>query len=164
MRERLLAASVSRTLEEDLYRILARCEIGDCWEWTGKLTQGGYGTSFAGSHKMGTYRTVLVHRFVFAVLTRQIIHGLDIDHLCKNRKCCNPDHLEPVTRAENIRRGATGKVPAWNRHHPRPNRVKKVCKYGHDKSDAYILKSGARSCRTCALERSRRAYQDRKAA
>lgn len=118
----------------DLDRILEKLEIADCWEWTAKLTKGGYGQTFSGSRKNGDYRDELVHRFVFRALTGQDIAGLDLDHLCKNRKCCNPDHLEPVTRTENIRRGATGRVPASNRHDPRPGRRKDICKYGHDRS------------------------------
>jgi hypothetical protein len=141
---------------DDTERILGRLDTsGECWEWTGALTgpnrtsTGGYGKSFVGQRNAGTYRDVLVHRFVYEALVGPIPPGLDLDHLCRNRKCANPEHLEPVTRGENIRRGLTGTVPAWNRHHPRPNRVKKFCKYGHDKSDAIIYKSGSRGCRTC---------------
>lgn len=99
---------MARPKGDDLERILSHLDIGDCWEWTGRLQHGGYGKSSAGSERDGSNRTVLVHRFIYNALTGVDIAGLDIDHLCKNRKCANPDHLEPVTRAENIRRGATG--------------------------------------------------------
>jgi hypothetical protein len=152
-----------RARQDDLERILGRLDIADCWEWTGATLQGGYGKSHAGSHKEGTYRTVLVHRFVYLALTQQTIDGLDLDHLCKNRKCANPDHLEPVTRGENIRRGATGRVPAWNRSHPRPARRKTHCLRGHDKSDAIVRPNGARACRTCHRIASLRRYYEQKA-
>lgn len=59
----------------------------DCWEWTGKAASG-YGA----------------HRRVYEWLRGPVPEGLELDHLCRNKLCVRPDHLEPVTRAENMRR------------------------------------------------------------
>ena len=69
-----------------------------CWEWQGALNQG-YGVATCDGERGR------VHRLVYARLVGEPPAGLDLDHLCRNRKCCNPLHLEPVTRAENLRRG-----------------------------------------------------------
>ena len=73
-----------------------------CWQWTRGRTGSGYGAysfTFAGRHR--TYR---VHRLVYELALGPIPDGLTLDHLCANRLCANPDHLEPVTAGENSRR------------------------------------------------------------
>lgn len=85
-----------------------------CWEWNLLVMPNGYGrlTVSTAGHKKGYYS----HRVSYEAFVGPIPTGLDIDHLCRNRRCCNPDHLEPVTRAENLRRGANKhgrKVVAW---------------------------------------------------
>ena len=72
----------------------------DCWEWTGALNSRGYGcVGIAG-------KGYLTHRVAYEALVAPIPQGLTIDHLCRNKVCCNPAHLEPVTLAENVRRAA----------------------------------------------------------
>lgn len=81
-----------------------RLEVGDCWEWTGSLTQAGYG------HMSVDGKLDYTHRIVWELLVGPIPEGLVIDHLCRNRACCNPDHLEPVEQAVNVRRGIVADV------------------------------------------------------
>lgn len=85
-------------------RALSHLDIGLCWEWTGSLNKGGYGQM-----RLNKTRLEMAHRVVWEELAGPIPEGLDLDHLCRNRKCANPDHLEPVTRSVNLRRGRAGK-------------------------------------------------------
>lgn len=122
-----------------LDRILARLLIGDgCWLWPGS-TASGYG------HLRGT----LVHRAVYEGLRGPIPEGMQLDHLCRVRLCCNPSHLEPVTNRENILRGVG--VSAENAR-------KTHCRLGHpfDASNTWTDKRGGRHCRECGRASHRR--------
>ena len=107
-----------------------------CWEWT------------AGKHQdygvFGISSTHLVkaHRFAYEEIVGPIPEGLILDHLCRNRSCVNPAHLEPVTNKENVLRGEG--IAA-------KNAVKTHCKHGHEftEENTYITYRGDRSCRTC---------------
>lgn len=131
-----------------LCRFVAKIDIRgpqECWEWTGSRTTAGYGDiNFTdGPH---TY----AHRVAYEMHNGPIPEGLQIDHLCRNRGCVNPEHLEPVTNRENTLRGMKG-------YHNRT-----TCKRGHDVSDpanVYTQPStGLRSCRECTRIRNREAY------
>lgn len=74
---------------------------GECWEWVGAKISTGYG-----SLTNGRGGSVLAHRKSYEILVGPIPGGLTIDHLCRNRACINPAHMEPVTNAENTRRAA----------------------------------------------------------
>lgn len=81
-------------------RMWAQLVVGgedECWEWSGGLSDG-YGYFRVGNRK--TY----IHRLAWETLRGPIPEGLHIDHLCRNTRCANPAHLEPVTAAENSRR------------------------------------------------------------
>ncbi len=70
----------------------------NCWEWQGSKTKEGYGR-FSFNNIM-----IIAHRFSYEIHKECIPRELEIDHLCRNRKCVNPNHLETVTHKENIRR------------------------------------------------------------
>ncbi len=104
---------------------------GDCWIWTGALSKNGY----------GNYWNRGAHRVVYELLVGDIPKGMQLDHLCRNRDCVNPSHLEPVTAKENILRGLG--LAAVNSR-------KVECKRGHlfDSENTYLWK-GHRICREC---------------
>jgi hypothetical protein len=113
-----------------------------CWEWTGGHNALGYGLW---SPKRG--EQALAHRVAYEALVGPIPPGLVSDHLCRNPPCVRPDHLEMVPQRINVLRGTS---PAA-RH-----RTVTHCPLGHEyTSDNTYLNSGKRSCRTCAITRSR---------
>lgn len=126
---------------------------GDCWTWTGSVTPGGY----------GRYSGLLAHRIMYEHHFGPIPdHDVDgkrvcVDHLCRNRLCINPGHLELVTWSENLRRGVgVGKYMSRRTH----------CNHGHEwtPENTYWIKGGAaregrrkRRCKTCQrTQRARR--------
>ena len=119
---------------------------GDCLIWQGAKTTNGYG--YVGPNQMGT-RTVHVLMWMHTHGERP--PGTEFDHLCRNRDCINPEHLEAVSHAENVRRGTA--------------RCAKLteCKRGHPFVEgSYYFYDGKRRCKVCQSERHR-AYRERRA-
>ncbi len=84
-------------------RMMDKFTVDDgCWEWTAAKTSEGYGAIGKGAREEGT---LLAHRVMYESLVGLIPDGLVIDHLCRNRGCVNPTHMEPVTTRENVLRG-----------------------------------------------------------
>jgi hypothetical protein len=82
-----------------------------CWRWGGATTPKGYGV-FTTRQRESRRRAYLAHRTAWELLRGPIEDGRQLDHLCRNRWCVNPDHLEPVTCRENIRRGLVARENA----------------------------------------------------
>lgn len=78
----------------------------NCWLWTASLNRG-YGQMASGVPGNGP---ILAHRFAYEMLRGPIPPGRQIDHLCRNRACVNPDHLQPVTQQMNMRRGLQSRL------------------------------------------------------
>jgi hypothetical protein len=121
-----------------------------CWLWTAYTSRKGYGQLRLGS------KDCLAHRVAYEALVGEIPEGLQCDHLCRIRRCVNPEHLEPVTSRENTLRGDT--VAARNA-------AKTHCPIGHEFSEenTRVLKGGRRECRACH-RRWQREYRVRKRA
>ncbi len=104
---------------------------GPCWEWDARRHETGYG-----QFHPQPGRTVYAHVFAWEVLIGPVPAGLELDHLCRSRHCVNPDHLEPVTRRENVIRSCGGR-----------------CRRGHALTPAntIVYRNGARTCRTCRV-------------
>ena len=129
-------------------RVFAHVDAsGDCWEWRGAKTNG-YGVINRGGAGAGNEQA---HRAVWLLLVGEIPDDLQLDHLCRNRGCVNPDHLEPVTAEENKRRGYSPPALCARRA---------VCDNGHPLDGR--RKRGERYCKTCVLDQQRRRYHERK--
>lgn len=136
--------AIDRTLAD------LRNRFGDaCWLWPKFRDRDGYGRAFfRGS-------TWLAHRASYESLVGPIPDGLTLDHLCRTRACVNPEHLEPVTRGENLLRGET--LQGINSRKTR-------CVNGHEftPENTYVTRSGHRACRACGRISVRRRNLRRK--
>ncbi len=120
-----------------------------CWVWTGATTSRGYGQvrlplplaeQFGRSH-------MVTHRLAYELVVGPVPEGLELDHLCRNRACLLPSHLEPVDHRENVLRGV-GPTAV--------NAAKATCDLGHELTPR---SDGGRRCKTCTA--ARRAERER---
>lgn len=124
-------------------RFLSKVEVNKitgCWEWEATTLRNGYGQIWV-KDKM-----VLAHRVAYILYVGALLPGKQIDHICHNRKCVNPKHLELVTPKENINRGV-GNVHKGKTH----------CIRGHEftKENTYDRGRGDRECRICIKIRTK---------
>ncbi len=139
-----------KTAEERFWLYVSKAGPDDCWEWLG-CKQKGYGIFVADRRHYAAHRWL--YEQTHGPLPKDIAR-FQLDHLCRNRGCVNPAHLERVTRKENILRGVA----------PSAKNAKKThCKRGHGLSGTNVIKGtgkrkGHRTCRLCRrmTERKRR--------
>lgn len=133
-------ASSARTPADRFWPKVAKSP--GCWNWTAGLDSKGYG-----QFRVSTQQKIVAHRFAYELLVGPIPAGLQLDHLCRNRQCVNPDHLEPVDSRTNTLRGEGPTAQHARKTH---------CCHGHELTDDNVrrTKRGARVCLTC--ERGRR--------
>ena len=96
----------------------ARVDRGaDCWLWRGHINRNGYGIFGVVTDTPSGRGSVQAHRAAYALLKGEVPIGMHLDHLCRNRECVNPEHLEPVSLAENNRRAVPFRTtsPTLNR-------------------------------------------------
>jgi HNH endonuclease len=133
-------AAENKPILSHFMKHVIHCQRTTCWLWTGSVHRNGYG-------KFGDNRgkTSLAHKVTYEIFRGPVPEGLTLDHLCRVRHCVNPDHLEPVTQAENNRRAPNG------------HRAKTHCPEGHlyDAVNTRYYR-GWRICRECDRVRLKR--------
>lgn len=138
------------TFEERFWSKVDRRGPDECWNWLASTQGGGYGQFFLFKYRdEGRLCTLIsvAHRVSWELLIDTIPEEMTLDHICLNRGCVNPRHLQVVTRAENSRLEAERK--------PKP--IPTHCRNGHDLSvtGSIIKRTGRPKCRTCANDWAR---------
>jgi len=114
-----------------------------CWEWCGSKDRKGYGHAYSGKHRSANDAA---HRLYYMTVKGDIPAGLQLDHLCRNRGCVNPDHLEIVTAQQNSSRGAWAMKTHCPSGHP----------YDENNTTWYHNRRGCRICQ----RRHKRTYKE----
>jgi len=148
---RALAASQQREAVRTIRLLdMIRRDPDGCWTWQGRMFPNGYGDTAWAPNRYA-------HRWSYEHFVGPIPEGLTLDHLCRNTRCVNPAHLDPVTHRENILRSPIAPAAV--------NARKTHCKHGHSLADA--RRSGPdgrhRHCRMCEVIYNRTYYRRRAA-
>ena len=127
-------------------------DANGCWVWQGATSAAGYGRIATPRGRRQPRRSQYVHRIAYETWVGPIPDGLALDHLCHNRACCNPAHLEPVTFSENLRRSPQSVA----------NRAKSHCIHGHEftPENTRLVPKGRR-CKACERRRAAESYRRR---
>lgn len=138
-----------KTIEQRFWEKVDKTEA--CWIWTGALSTG-YGFFNPSAREKG-----YAHRYSYEWSVGPIPDGMQLDHLCRNTRCVNPAHLEPVEPGENYRRG---------NGFSGINSRKTHCPGGHeyDAPNTYVDARGQRHCRKCRAQRQAEYKRRRRAA
>lgn len=127
---------------ERFFRYVSFTFDADCWLWTGVRDRAGYGKFHVGGKRIGS------HRWLYQQLRGEIGTGLECDHLCRVRHCVNPDHIQLISKGDNVRRG--NGITAQNAR-------KTHCLNGHSLVEARLSKEKGgirRRCRICQRKRT----------
>jgi len=140
---------------QEIRTLCTKDPASGCWVWNRKLNRKHYDNGY------GVYtlkrvidgetwtRMIGAHRMTYTVLRGPIPPGLTIDHLCRNSRCVNPDHLEPVTQEENVRRAKS-------------LARKRTCKRGHPMTATNLVTVKQQSfCRECRRSTANKRVHDR---
>lgn len=149
MANTMKAIDIPDTISSELF-IKKIAKIDDCWCWVGQIDRNGYGVF---SHAVsGKRKQLLAHRVSYKLFKGKPNNLLVIDHICRNRKCVNPEHLREVTRRVNATENSLS-ISA-------KNKSKEKCKNGHDFTFK-TLKNGKkrRDCEICLKEKDREKYK-----
>jgi hypothetical protein len=142
------------TSEEVFRASIFKSTSTGCWIWRRALTEYGY-AAFTVYDEDG--RSTTGHRYAYELLVGPSPEGLELDHTCRIRPCCNPAHLEPVTQRVNTLRGVGFSAQ---------NARKEKCPQGHpyDSENTYVSSDGYRQCAVCRRETSGRTSAERQRA
>ena len=140
----------------DKERVLLKLKLDNkgCWIWYGRKNEAGY----------GLFRGRGAHRAVYEMFIGEIPKGLELDHLCKIKDCVNPNHLDLVTREENMRRADLSNN---GKHLAEAQRIKTHCPQNHPyiPENIYYEKTSyggiARRCKICQNAKSKKYYQNK---
>lgn len=131
-----------------------RHDLGNCWIWIAYRNQAGYGWFKLGSRRDGTEGQVQAHIWLYEYEIGPVPDGLELDHLCRNRACVRPTHLEAVLHRINVLRGeATSAKNAKKTHCPK--------NHSYSGDNLIITSRGTRACRICVTEQ-RRAWGEKR--
>lgn len=146
--------TIKRRPAADRFHELTRLDENGCLVWAGYVQSNGYARLWVDG------KNLMAHRWSYEFYVGPIPEGQVIDHLCRNRACVNPAHLEPVSQSENIRRGI---LPELTKQ--RGSRVTH-CPQGHEYTEENTKhrKGNGRACRECGRASVRRHYRNNKEA